>query len=66
MTRLFYFKVAIRTAGEAVRIHTGAGYSAESKIQHYSPDAILYHTIERTTKIQELAISREIELQIAK
>lgn len=62
MTKLLSSEVAIQTAEEAMRIHAGAGYLAESKIQRYYRDAILYHTTEGTTEIQELVISRELGL----
>ena len=62
MTKAFSSDVAIRVAEEAMRIHAGAGYLAESTIQRYFRDAILYHTTEGTTEIQELIISRELGL----
>jgi alkylation response protein AidB-like acyl-CoA dehydrogenase len=62
MTKFFSSEVAIRAAEEAMRIHAGAGYLAESPIQRYFRDAILYHTTEGTTEIQELIISRELGL----
>ena len=45
-----------------MRIHAGAGYMAESRVHRYFRDAILYHTTEGTTEIQNLIISRELEL----
>ena len=62
MTKLFSAEVAIRTAEEAMRIHAGAGYMAESPIQRYFRDAIMYATTEGTQEIQELVISRELGL----
>jgi len=62
MTKLFSSEVAIRTAEEAMRIHAGAGYLTELPIQRYFRDAILYHTTEGTTEIQELVISRALGL----
>jgi len=62
MTKVFSSEMSIRTAEEAMRIHAGAGYLAESQIQRYFRDAILYHTTEGTTEIQELVISRELGL----
>jgi alkylation response protein AidB-like acyl-CoA dehydrogenase len=62
MTKAFSSEVAIRTAEEAMRIHAGAGYLAESPIQRYFRDAILYHTTEGTTEVQELIISRQLGL----
>jgi alkylation response protein AidB-like acyl-CoA dehydrogenase len=65
MTKHFSSNVAIRVAEEAMRIHAGAGYLAQSPVQRYFRDAILYHTTEGTTEIQELIISRELGLQIS-
>jgi len=62
MTKVFSSEVAIRTAEEAMRIHAGAGYLAESTIDRYFRDAILFHTTEGTTEIQELVIARELGL----
>ena len=45
-----------------MRIFAGAGYVADSDIQRYFRDAILYHTTEGTTEIQQLVISRELGL----
>ena len=62
MTKLFASEVAIRAAEEAMRIHAGAGYLAESTVERYFRDAILFHTTEGTSEIQELVISRELGL----
>jgi alkylation response protein AidB-like acyl-CoA dehydrogenase len=62
MTKSFSSEIAIRIAEEAMRIHAGAGYLAESDIQRYYRDAILYHTTEGTTEIQQLVIARELGL----
>jgi alkylation response protein AidB-like acyl-CoA dehydrogenase len=62
MTKLFASEVAIRTAEEAMRIHAGAGYLHESKIGRYFRDAILYHSTEGTSEIQQMVISRELGL----
>ena len=62
MAKVFCSEVAIRMAEEAMRIHAGAGYLAESPIQRYYRDAILYHITEGTTEIQDLVIAREIGL----
>jgi len=62
MTKAFSSDVAIRVAEEAMRIHAGAGYLADSPIQRYFRDAILYHTTEGTTEVQRLIISRELGL----
>jgi alkylation response protein AidB-like acyl-CoA dehydrogenase len=62
MTKMFSSELAIRIVEEAMRIHAGAGYLAESDIQRYFRDAILYHTTEGTTEVQEIVISRELGL----
>jgi len=62
MTKVFSSEMAIRTAEETMRIHAGAGYLAESMIDRYFRDAILFHTTEGTTEIQELVIARELGL----
>jgi len=62
MTKYYSAEVAIHTAEEAMRIFSGAGYLAESKVQRYFRDAILYHSTEGTNEIQQLVISRELGL----
>ncbi|NQT73825.1 MAG: acyl-CoA dehydrogenase family protein [Chloroflexi bacterium] len=62
MTKLKSSEVAVRMAEEAMRIHAGAGYLAESVIQRYYRDAILYPITEGTSEIQQLIISRELGL----
>jgi alkylation response protein AidB-like acyl-CoA dehydrogenase len=62
MTKIFSSEIAIRIAEEAMRIHAGAGYLTDSVIQRYFRDAILYHTTEGTTEIQEMLISRALGL----
>ncbi len=62
MTKLKSAEVAVRMAEEAMRIHAGAGYMAESVIQRYYRDAILYPITEGTSEIQQLIISRELGL----
>lgn len=62
MTKVFSSELAIRVAEEAMRIHAGAGYMAESPVQRYFRDAILYHTTEGTTEVQNLIIARELGL----
>ena len=62
MVKFFCSELAIRAAEEAMRIHAGAGYLAESAIQRYFRDAILSHITEGTTEIQQLVIARELGL----
>lgn len=62
MVKFFCSELAIRAAEEAMRIHAGAGYLAESVVQRYFRDAILGHTTEGTTEIQQLIIARELGL----
>ena len=62
MVKFFCSDLAIGAAEEAMRIHAGAGYLAESVVQRYFRDAILGHTTEGTTEVQELVIARELGL----
>jgi alkylation response protein AidB-like acyl-CoA dehydrogenase len=62
MVKFFCSELAIKAAEEAMRIHAGAGYLAESVVQRYFRDAILGHTTEGTTEIQQLVIARELRL----
>jgi len=62
MTKLKSAEVAVKMAEEAMRIHAGAGYLAESVVQRYYRDAILYPITEGTSEIQQLIISRELGL----
>ena len=62
MTKLFSSEVAIRAAEETMRIYAGAGYLAESDVQRYFRDAILFCTTEGTNEIQQLIIARELGL----
>ena len=62
MTKLFSSDVAIRCAEEAMRIHSGAGYIAESVVQRLYRDAMLFHITEGTTEVQQIVISRELGL----
>jgi alkylation response protein AidB-like acyl-CoA dehydrogenase len=62
MVKCFCSELSIKTAEEAMRIHAGAGYLAESAVQRYFRDAILAHTTEGTTEIQQLVIARELGL----
>lgn len=62
MTKLLSAEVAVKVAELAMRVHAGAGYLAESVIQRYYRDAILYPITEGTSEIQQLIISRELGL----
>lgn len=62
MVKLFCSELVIKAAEEAMRIHAGAGYLAESVVQRYFRDAVLCHTTEGTTEIQQLVIARELGL----
>ncbi|MFC1914559.1 acyl-CoA dehydrogenase family protein [Chloroflexota bacterium] len=62
MTKLHSSDVAIRVAEESMRIHAGAAYLAESKVQRLFRDSILRHTTEGTTEIQQIVISRLLGL----
>lgn len=60
MTKLYSAEVAVQVAEAAMRIHAGAGYLAESIVQRYYRDAILYPITEGTSEIQQLIIAREL------
>ena len=62
MTKMYSSEMAIKMAEEAMRIHAGAGYLVESVVQRYYRDAILFHTTEGSTEIQQLIIARELGL----
>ncbi|MFC1914295.1 acyl-CoA dehydrogenase family protein [Chloroflexota bacterium] len=62
MTKLFSSEMVIRATEEAMRIHAGIAYSVDSKIQRHFRDAILRHSTEGTTEIQQLIIARSLEL----
>ena len=62
MVKYFCSELVIRAAEEAMRIHAGAGYLAESVVQRYYRDAILTHTTEGTSEVQQLIIARELGL----
>lgn len=62
MTKWFCSEVAIRAAEEAMRIHAGAAYLAESPVGRYFRDAILSHITEGTSEIQQLMIAAQLGL----
>ena len=62
MVKVFCSELAIRAAEDAMRIHAGAGYLAESAVQRYFRDAMLGHITEGTTEVQQLVIARELGL----
>lgn len=62
MTKWFCSEVAIRAAEEAMRIHAGAAYMAESPVGRYFRDAILSHITEGTSEIQQLMIATQLGL----
>jgi len=62
MTKLFSSDVCVRTVEESMRIHAGAGYLHESKVQRYFRDAIVYPITEGTNEIHQMVISRELGL----
>lgn len=62
MTKLYSAEVAVQMAEAAMRIHAGAGYLAESVVQRYYRDAILYPITEGTSEIQQVIIARELGL----
>ena len=62
MVKYYGAEVGVRVAEDAMRIFAGAGYLAESTVERFYRDAILYPTAEGTTEIMELVISRELGL----
>lgn len=60
MAKLFTSEAAQRITGEAMQIHGGYGFTTDSPIQRYFRDARLGTTVEGTSEIQQLVISREI------
>ncbi|HLE80362.1 MAG TPA: acyl-CoA dehydrogenase family protein [Dehalococcoidia bacterium] len=60
MAKLFNSEAAQRVTGEAMQIHGGYGFTTDSPIQRYFRDARLGTTVEGTSEIQQLVISREI------
>lgn len=60
MAKLFASEAAQRITGEAIQIHGGYGFTTDSPIQRYFRDARLGTTVEGTSEIQQLVISREI------
>lgn len=62
MVKWYCSEVAIRAAEEAMRIHAGAGYLEESAVARYFRDAILSHTTEGTSEIQQQIIAGQLGL----
>src|SRR3990170_1609469 len=60
MAKLFTSEAAQRITGEAMQIHGGYGFTTDSPIQRYFRDARLGTTVEGTSEIQQLVISKEI------
>ena len=60
MAKLFASEMAQRVTGEAMQIHGGYGFTTDSPIQRYYRDARLGTTVEGTSEIQQVVISREI------
>ena len=60
MAKLFNSEAAQRVTGEAMQIHGGYAFTTDSPIQRYFRDARLGTTVEGTSEIQQLVISREI------
>lgn len=58
--KLFAGEMAQRVTSDAMQIHGGYGFSTDSPIQRYFRDARLFTTVEGTSQIQKVVISREI------
>jgi alkylation response protein AidB-like acyl-CoA dehydrogenase len=63
MTKLFASEVATRVTGEALQIHGGYGFMADSPVQRFFRDSRLFTITEGTSEIQQLVIAREIGLR---
>ncbi|MGE4277950.1 MAG: acyl-CoA dehydrogenase family protein [Magnetospirillum sp.] len=59
-SKLFATEMAGRVADRAVQIHGGAGYMAESAIEHLYRDIRLLRIYEGTSQIQQLLIARNL------
>jgi alkylation response protein AidB-like acyl-CoA dehydrogenase len=60
MAKLLTSEMAQRVTAEAMQIHGGYAFTTDSPIQRYFRDARLGTTVEGTSEIQQLVISREI------
>jgi alkylation response protein AidB-like acyl-CoA dehydrogenase len=60
MAKLFASEVAMRSAGKAVQIHGGNGYTRDYPVERYLRDAKLTEIGEGTSEVQRIVISREI------
>ncbi len=63
MTKLFASEVCVRVANEAMQIHGGVAFMAESPVHRYFRDARLQTIIEGTSEICEIVIARGIGLR---
>jgi acyl-CoA dehydrogenase len=58
--KYFASEMVGRVADRAVQIHGGAGYMAETPVEHFYRDVRLFRIYEGTSQIQQLVIAREL------
>ncbi len=58
--KYFASEMVGRVADRAVQIHGGAGYMAETAVEHFYRDVRLFRIYEGTSQIQQLVIAREM------
>ncbi|MBM3508747.1 MAG: acyl-CoA dehydrogenase [Alphaproteobacteria bacterium] len=58
--KYFASEMVGRAADRAVQIHGGAGYMAETPVEHFYRDVRLFRIYEGTSQIQQLVIAREM------
>jgi acyl-CoA dehydrogenase len=58
--KLFCSEMVGRVADRAVQIHGGAGYMAETPVEHFYRDVRLFRLYEGTSEIQRIIIAREL------
>lgn len=62
--KLFCSEMVGRVADRAVQIHGGAGYMAESPVEHFYRDVRLFRIYEGTSQIQQLLIARRVLAEV--
>ena len=58
--KYFCSEMVGRVADRAVQIHGGAGYIADSPVEHFYRDVRLFRLYEGTSQIQQIIIAREM------
>jgi acyl-CoA dehydrogenase len=59
-SKLFCSEMVGRVADRAVQVHGGAGYMAETPVEHFYRDVRLFRIYEGTSQIQQLLIARKV------